>query len=77
MQMSNSDNQPESDLPAKLGKPAERALANAGIRRLVDLTKLSEAEIKKLHGVGPHAINKLRSALQAKGLSFAREKEKK
>ena len=77
MQMSNSDNQPESDLPAKLGKPAERALANAGIRRLADLTKFSEAEIKKLHGVGPHAINELRSALQAKGLSFARDKEKK
>jgi len=75
--MTNSDNQPQSDLPGKIGKPAGRALANAGIRRLIDLTKFSEAEIKKLHGVGPNAINKLRNALLAQGLSFANEKEKK
>lgn len=75
--MTDQKNRTESDLPAKIGKPAERALANAGIQRLVDLTKFSEAEIKKLHGVGPHAINKLRSALLAKGLSFANEKQKK
>lgn len=75
--MTNPDDRAESDLPPKLGKPAERALANAGIRRLVDLTKFSEVEIKRLHGVGPTAINKLRSALVAKGLSFANEKEKK
>jgi hypothetical protein len=67
----------ETDLPMKLGKPAERALAAAGIQRLAQLTKFSEAEIKKLHGVGPNAINKLRSALMAKGLSFADEKQKK
>jgi DNA-directed RNA polymerase alpha subunit len=67
----------ESDLPMKLSKPAERALAAAGIQRLAQLTKFSEAEIKKLHGIGPNAINKLRSALKAKGLSFADEKQKK
>ena len=67
----------ESDLPMKLGKPAERALAAAGIQRLSQLTKFSEAEIKQLHGVGPYAINKLRSALAAKGLSFASEMKKK
>lgn len=77
MKMSNSDNQPETDLPAKLGKPAERALANAGIRQLIDLTKFSEAEIKQLHGIGPNALEKLHLALKTKGLSFAPGKKKK
>jgi hypothetical protein len=59
-----------SDLPEKLGAPAERALAGAGIKNLKQLTKFSEAEIKQLHGVGPNAIGKLRQALAEKGLSF-------
>jgi hypothetical protein len=64
----------ESDLPAKLGAPAERALAGAGIKNLKQLTKYSEAEIKQLHGVGPNAVGKLRQALEEKGLSFAEKK---
>jgi hypothetical protein len=60
----------ESDLPVKLGAPAERALANAGIKNLKQLTKFTEAEIKQLHGVGPNAVGKLRQALEEKGLSF-------
>ena len=59
-----------SDLPPKLGAPAERALAGARIKNLKQLTKFSEAEIKRLHGVGPNAIGKLRQALAEKGLSF-------
>lgn len=59
-----------SDLPDKMGAPAERALANAGIKNLKQLTRFSEAEIRQLHGVGPHAIGKLRQALAEKGLSF-------
>ena len=65
-----------SDLPEKLGAPAERALAGAGIKNLKQLTKFSEAEIKQLHGVGPNAIGKLRQALDENGLSFARGKKK-
>ena len=63
-------NQTTSDLP-KLGAPAHRALDAAGIQRLDQLTQFSEAEIKLLHGIGPHAIDQLRRALAAKGLSFA------
>ncbi len=62
--------QPESDLP-KLSQPAQRALAGAGITRLEQLTRLSEAEIKRLHGIGPNALKQLRSALEQRGLSFA------
>ena len=62
----------ESDLP-KLASPAQRALANVGIKNLAQLAKLSEAEIKDLHGIGPNALITLRAALKAKGLSFAKK----
>ncbi len=66
--------QQESNLP-KLGQPAHRALAAAGIQSLEQLTRFSEAEIKQLHGIGPNALAKLRQALAARGLSFAKAKE--
>jgi hypothetical protein len=59
----------ESDLP-KLSAPAHRALAGAGIKNLKQLTKFSETEIRRLHGIGPNAINELRRVLKEKGLSF-------
>ena len=65
----------ESDLPAKLSQPAQRALAGAGIKNLKQLSKFSETEIKQLHGIEPNALNQLLTALAAKGLSFA-EKNK-
>ena len=45
--------------------------------RLEQLAEVSEAELKQLHGVGPKALEQLRSALSAKGLSFANEKGRK
>lgn len=63
-----------SDLPAELARPAWRALTGAGYWRLEQLTALTEAEIAKLHGIGPNAIRQLRNALTAKGLSFADDK---
>ena len=62
-------NMPENDLP-KLSAPAHRALAAAGVRQLKDLTKFSEAEVKKWHGIGPNAMRQLRRAMDEKGLSF-------
>lgn len=61
------------DLPAGIGKPAERALAGAGIQRLEQLAGYSEARLKQLHGIGPKALEKLRQALGARGLAFASE----
>ena len=66
--------QRESDLPIELAQPARRALVGAGYLRLEQLTKLYEAEVKQLHGIGPKALDQLRRALSAKGLSFAAEK---
>ena len=34
-------------------------------------SKLREADVKRLHGIGPNALDQLRRALHAKGLSFA------
>ena len=63
-------NESKNDLP-RLSAPAHRALAGAGITRLAQLSEKSEAEIKKPHGIGPNAMDELRRALAAKGLSFA------
>jgi aryl-alcohol dehydrogenase-like predicted oxidoreductase len=64
--------QQTSDLP-KLAAPAQRALAGAGISTLAQASKFSLAELKKLHGIGPNAIEQLRQALAAQGLVFADE----
>ena len=53
-------------------KPAQRALAQAGIKSLAQLASKSEAEIAALHGLGPNAIATLKRTLTAIGLSFAR-----
>ena len=69
--------QQASDLPVKLASPARRVLAAAGYSHLAQLSEVTEAEIKQLHGIGPNALKQLRSALDAKGLSFAADKKKK
>lgn len=69
----SSSNQHVGALPVKLGAPADRALAAAGIKNLKLLTRFTEAEIRQLHGIGPNALGKLRQALADKGLSFAKE----
>ena len=67
----NQYDQRESDLPVELSEPARRALVGTGYTRLQQLTELSEAEVKQLHGIGPKALDQLRRALEARGLSFA------
>ena len=71
------NDQPETDLPTKLSQPAQRALAGAGIQKLKQLSKFNEAEVKKLHGIGPNAMGQLQAALTAKGLSFAEPRKGK
>jgi hypothetical protein len=39
--------------------------------RLEQFTRVSEVELLELHGVGPKALERLRQALEARGLSFA------
>lgn len=62
----------ESSLPSKLSNPARRALEAAGISRLEQLSRLTEAEVLNLHGMGPKGIDVLRRSLAENGLSFKR-----
>ena len=62
--------QPETGLPVELAQPARRALADAGIQRIEQLIRFSEAEVRQWHGIGPIALVQLRHALAAHGLSF-------
>lgn len=75
--MVNSDknHSPEqkTDLPV-ISKPAQRALAEAGYLKLEQFTRLSEADVLKLHGVGPKGIRILREALAERGWTFAEKK---
>ncbi len=65
----------DSDFPAGLSAPARRAIEGAGIVRMEQLTTRTEAEVKKLHGMGPNAMEKIRRALAAQGLSFAHHEQ--
>ena len=53
-----------------IGAPAFRALDNAGIKSLKDLTKFSEKELLDLHGFGPKTLILLRKKLDEKKLTF-------
>jgi len=56
-----------------LSAPARRALENAGIKTLSQLSKKTEADLLKLHGMGKSTIPKLRFILKLKGFSFAKK----
>jgi len=62
---------PPEGFPAGLSQPSLRALQTAGITRLEQVAKLSEAEFSRLHGVGPKSVNLICDALAAAGLSYA------
>ena len=66
----HADTAAKDDLP-KLSKPARRALAAAGVQRLDQLANVREADIARLHGMGPNGVEQLRQALAARGLSFS------
>jgi predicted RecB family nuclease len=66
-----SDGSSDNDLPAGLAAPARRALADTGIQTLDQLTKLSEAELRELHGVGTNAVKLLLEAVRKSGRRLA------
>lgn len=57
------------ELPA-IGKPATRALANAGLTTLDQIATRTEAELLALHGVGPKAVRILAETLAKTGRSM-------
>lgn len=60
----------QDHFPRGVSKPALRALLAAGYQRLEQLTKISERDLLKLHGMGPKAVRILRAELKAQGLDF-------
>lgn len=54
-----------------LAAPARRALENAGIKTLKQLSKKTEKEILSLHGMGPSSIPILKKSLKEAGLQLA------
>ena len=74
--MQKKPEQQKSNFPIKMGRPALRALDNAGFSRLEQLTQTTEKELGKLHGMGPKALGSLREALSANGLQFQSEEHR-
>jgi len=62
------EKKPKDGFLSLLAAPARRALENNGIRTLKQLSKLSEEEILRLHGMGKASLPKLKAALAEKGL---------
>jgi hypothetical protein len=60
-------------LPTGLAQPAVRALQQAGIHNLEQLSQWHERQVRQLHGIGPNAFEKLSQALQKIGLNFRPE----
>ena len=54
----------------KIAAPARRALVDRKLFKLSDLKKISEKELKSLHGMGPNALAILKKEMKKKNLSF-------
>ncbi len=61
---------PNDGFLSLLYAPARRALENADIKTLKQLSKFSEKDILKLHGIGKTTIPLLKSELNKIGLTF-------
>jgi DNA-directed RNA polymerase alpha subunit len=60
----------EDGLPTAIGRPARGALTEAGYTRLEELARVREADLLRLHGVGPKAVRTLREIMSERGLAF-------
>lgn len=62
-----------AELPTGLANPARRALQNAGIDNLEQLSSLTEKELMAMHGIGVSARRCIKAALMSRGLSLRTE----
>jgi predicted flap endonuclease-1-like 5' DNA nuclease len=60
----------EPAFPNGVGAPATRALTAAGYTELSQLAGVPEAELRKLHGIGPKALRVIQAALGERGSSL-------
>ncbi len=61
---------PTSGFMSKLAAPARRALENAGISNLNDLSNYSENEVLAFHGMGKNALEKIKIEMKINNLEF-------
>jgi hypothetical protein len=59
-----------TEFPRAVGRPAARALLQAGTTTWAALAERSRAELAALHGVGPKAITILDQGLAERGLAW-------
>lgn len=64
------ERKPDNGFLSQLSRPAGKALEYHGIITLQQLSKFSEKEILKFHGIGPASLPILRAALKEEGFSF-------
>jgi DNA-directed RNA polymerase alpha subunit len=69
-EMKTKRNEPKDDFLSSLSAPARRALENNGITSIKELSKFSEKEILKFHGIGKSTIPILKRELENNGLLF-------
>ncbi len=62
-----------SDFPEDLAAPALRALLNAKLIKLADLSKVTEKEVAELHGMGPKALGELKKVMKKAKVSFKKK----
>lgn len=61
---------PKNGFLSLLHAPARRALENAGIKTIEQLSSYTEQELLNLHGIGKSAIPVLKKELAKAGLDF-------
>lgn len=69
--MSKHDAVEATEFPPSMGRVAPSSLALHGYTRYDQLTGVTRAELLRIHGVGPKAIQILEEELAALGLAFA------
>lgn len=59
-----------TEFPRAIGRPAARALIEAGLSTWAALSGRKRAEVEGLHGVGPKAMRELDEGLDQRGLTW-------
>lgn len=67
----------QNEIPLQLSKPAHRAIKDAGITSLSQLSEFTEKEFASLHGIGPNTVKQVKEALKIRELAFAKESRKR
>jgi DNA-directed RNA polymerase alpha subunit len=67
------EHNPQNNFLSRLAAPARRALENKGIKTVKQLSKYSETEILKLHGMGRTSMPILHNILKTEGVSFKKD----